>query len=894
MTMTAGTQFNHYTILGPLGAGGMGEVYRATDNKLKREVALKVLPPDFATDADRLARFQREAELLAALNHNNIAQIHGIESAGGITALIMELIEGPTLAERIEQGPFPPDEALNIALQICAALEAAHERGIVHRDLKPANIKLKNDGTVKVLDFGIAKAVEANHSSGRHSPTMVTPAVTESGVIMGTAAYMSPEQVRGKAVDARTDIWAFGCVLYEMLTGQPAFGGEDVMTTLARVLDRDTDMNSIPGTISPAVRHTIKLCLRKDPKKRVADIRDVRLALVGEFETVFSSPAAVATVIHPLWKRVLPLAGTATVALIVGGLAVFLLLRPPPQPVNRFSYALPATHTLRNTDRNVLAFSPSGRHFVYNTSQGLYLRTLGELEARLIRGTEETLKNPFFSPDGQAIAYWSVNDRKLKRIAISGGAPVVIADVANNLTGASWTHDDTILFGQENGGIYQVAARGGTPQLIIENQDGRYFGNPVMLPDGDTVLYTKGPVPGEIHARTLSTGASTLLIEGGGDAHYLSSGHLVYALRDGTLLAVAFDPAMLTISGGPVPLVQGILISTLTGSANYAVSANGTLVYLVSDVMRQTTLVWVNREGSEEAIAIEPSNYIYPRIAPDGKRVALDDRNTANDLWVWDFSAATRTRLTVGETGGSYGIWTADGTRIAYAPVNAKTMGLKAANNTGQITSVSDYIATGGGDPSPYFFSPSGEALVFRNGGTAFTNDDIGMITVGSAAEPVWLLREPYIERNAELSPDGRWMAYQSDESGQFEIYVRPFPNVDDDRVQVSNAGGMKPLWSRDGRELFYLEADASAKVRMMALTLEPGAENFAFGTRSAILDWPYINYGHGRDYDVSLDGQRFLAIKSVSNTWHGEATAPQIIIVENWVEELKRLVPVE
>ncbi len=560
--------------------------------------------------------------------------------------------------------------------------------------------------------------------------------------------------------------------------------------------------------------------------------------------------------------------------------------------VTRFDYELPEGQSFRNTLRRVMALSPDGRHFVYNTSGGLYLRTMDELEARLLPGTASNITSPSFSPDGQSVVYEDRDSNELKRISISGGAPVVITGIDRNVRGLSWQADDSVLYGHAEG-IYRVAANGDTPELIIPVEEGTVVYGPEFLPDGDSVLFSVG-VPGEwdtaqIVSESLSTGEQRMLIEGGSDARYLPTGHLVYAFEDG-LFAVGFDLDSLTVSGGAVSLVQGVMraTGTISGAANYGVSEDGTLVYVAGGAAQLRSLVWVDRAGREEAIPAEPSaEYRYPRISPDGTRAVVDDWNRDRDLWVWDFMSETRSRLTIGQSGGSYPVWTSDNERIVYGS-GTGDIDWKAANNTGTPERLATGVATLGSDPpSPYFFSPSGTELVFRDQGNPETNDDIGMIVIGGDAEPVWLLREPHIERNAELSPDGRWMAYQSDESGRFEIYVRPFPNVDDDRVQVSNASGLKPLWSRDGRELFYLELGPPE--RLISVSVETTETDFSFGARTPILDWSYLGvFDEGRTYDVSLDGQQFLAIK-VGGT---EGRTPQIIVVQNWFEELKRLAP--
>ena len=619
MALTAGTRLGHYDVTALIGEGGMGQVWQATDTQLGRQVALKILPDAFASDPDRLARFQREAQVLASLNHPNIAQIHGIEEAQGTRALVLELVEGPTLADRIARGPIPLDEALPIARQIAEALEAAHEAGVIHRDLKPANIKVREDGTVKVLDFGLAKALQPEAGGDPSESPTLTAAATRAGLIMGTAAYMSPEQASGAAVDKRADIWSFGVVLFEMLTGRRTFEGETVSHVLAAVLKTDPEWATLPSGTPAAIDRLLRRCLAKERRKRVPDIAVARI----EIDDAIEAPVTEATdagAAPPLqvWQRPMPLAVGMVALLVVTGL-VGRSLRSSPEPgaVNRFNYVLPADHLPRRGDNNIVALSPDGRSFVYNTVDGLYLRTMGELEARLIPGTEEDLANPFFSPDGQSVAYWTAAGNQLKRIAISGGAPVVIAD-ASIPYGASWTTDDTILFGQPEG-ILRVSATGGTPEVLIPSEAGERLDGPHLLPGGDSVLFSAGTTSWSaalIVVQSLSSGERTVLVEGGSDARYLQTGHLVYA-RGGGVFAVALDLDRVTVSGGEVPLVQGVRMgSGATGTANYGVSDEGTLVYLRAGTAPERTLVWVDRAGREEAIGVPPGGYRYPRISP--------------------------------------------------------------------------------------------------------------------------------------------------------------------------------------------------------------------------------------------------------------------------------------
>ena len=894
MPLIVGTRFGSYEVAGSLGAGGMGEVYRARDTTLEREVAIKVLPESFANDANRVARFDQEAKTLASLNHPNIAQIYGLERSAGATALVMELVEGPTLADRIAQGPIPADEALAIAMQIAAALEAAHERGIIHRDLKPANVKLRPDGAVKVLDFGIAKALDTRITSGPQAPALTTPAMTQAGIVLGTAAYMSPEQARGKAVDQRADIWAFGCVLYEMLTGQPAFGGEDVLVTLARVLDRDTNMSSLPAMIAPAVRHTIKLCLEKDPRKRLHAIGDVRLALEGRFESELPRDVASAAS-RAFWRRAWPLAASAVLAGAIVGGVIWGAMRPASRPMNRFAHVIPSDHVFRNTGRPVLTVSPDGRYFAYNTTRGIFLRSMDELDARLIPGTDEDLRGPFFSADGKSIGYFTIGSI-LKRISLSGGAPVVVATGRGNAPiGAFWGSDGTIVFGDMDG-VYRVPATGGVPELVLgsEGRNTQYAG--ALLPGGDSVLVTERNSAGadwdaaEVFAYSLSTGERTTLINGGAGAQYLPTGHLVYTLGT-TLFGVAFDAATLTLSGGPVPLVQGVMrASNFTGAANFGVSNDGTLVYVRGDSATfRNTLVWVDRDGREEPIDVPPRTYIYAQLSPDGTRVALDSRDDENDIWIFDLARETLQRLTFDPGLNRSPVWSPDGTRVAFTREidSAEAAYWQAADGSGAAERLTEGAGTAAAVAFPSGFLPDGSALLYSIG-----TNDVGMVSIGGTPAEASIIAGTANEHNPVVSPDGRWLAYQSNESGRYEIYVRPFPQIDAGRWQISTNEGTRPEWSADGSELFYFKEDAGSGAAVISVAVESG-ETFRPGTAETLFSGPYLAGQSLRGiYDVTEDGQRFLLVKRVEGG--SNAPAQSIVIVENWLEELERLVPTE
>jgi eukaryotic-like serine/threonine-protein kinase len=712
-----GTRVGCYEVITLIGQGGMGEVYRATDTNLKRTVAIKVLPQAVAADPERLSRFQREAEVLARLNHPNIAQIHGLERSDGTTALVMELVDGPTLADRIAQGSISLDEALPIAKQIAAALEAAHEQGIVHRDLKPANIKVRPDGTVKVLDFGLAKALgpaDAISQSITESPTITSPAMmTGIGMLLGTAAYMSPEQARGRAVDKRTDIWAFGAVFYEMVTSRRAFAGDDVSDVLASVLAREPDWTMLPAGLSPVLATYIKRCLQKDRKQRIRDIGDVSLALEGAFESEAPRPARAAA--QPVWRRALAVAVTAIVTALIMGLVVWRLWpSPDPRSAVRFDYVLPEGQQFQTTQRPVIAISPDGRFFVYQTSEGLYLRSMDNLEPRLIPGTSESLTSPFVSPDGQWVGYFAATGQ-LKKIAVRGSTPVTLC-AATTAFGASWARDNTILFGQ-NVGIKRVSANGGEAELIIPAGDGEQVYGPQLLPDGRSVLFSvtknQGPTrwdEAQVVVQSSSSGERKVVVQGGSDARYLPTGHLVYALRD-SVFGAAFDATHLMIRGGAVPLVQAVqrTLGVSAVASNYAVSDHGTLVF-VPGVESTRSFVWMHRNGTTEAIgSIPPGTYEDLRLAPDGGRV-LATRD--GDIWIYDLASGRSSRVT--RDGSSLmGVWNPTGSQVAYS--SAKGGNLEAWITSSDGSGQPQQLTSLGGQVHVDSWSPDGHTLTLHH-----------------------------------------------------------------------------------------------------------------------------------------------------------------------------------
>jgi serine/threonine protein kinase/Tol biopolymer transport system component len=873
-----------------IGRGGMGEVYKAKDQKLGRDVAIKVLPEEFAKDADRVARFQREAKLLASLNHPNIAAIYGLEESDGTHFLVLELIEGDTLADRLKRGAISVEESLKLALQIAEALEAAHEKGVIHRDLKPANIKVTPDGKVKVLDFGLAKAYagEREEVNLSNSPTL-SDAATQQGVILGTAAYMSPEQARGKSVDRRADIWAFGAVLFEMLAGRAAFSGKDVTDILAAVIRSEPDWATLPANLHSRLREILERCLEKETNDRYHDISDVKV----DIRRVLTDPSGV--LVRPaateaLWSksRMLLWAAITLILVIIAGVVVWNLKKPELRQVIRFEYNLPEGQQFVTTLLPVLAVSPDGKQFAYGTTKGLYLRSVDELTAKLIAGTEGPTMQPFFSPDGKWIGYYS--DGKLKKIAINGGAPVVLCGVAPMLAGASWNQDNTIIYGHLTQDIMRISANGGTPEIIIKGKS-EVLIFPQMLPGGKSVLYTAAASTAQFRlmVQPLKSGEPKELFAGG-VARYLPTGHIVYILpNNNNLFSVPFDLDTFEVKGGPVPLIENVLGSGM----QYAVSDEGTLVYMPGTgpgAAPGRTLVWVDRNGKEEPLGTPPNNYMYPKISPDGSRVAVTIGGSNSDIWTWDLVRKTLTRLTFDEKPEIQSIWTLDGKRIVFASGQTSNNDIcwKAADGTGdveKIGSVPDRTLM------PWSFSSDGKTLVLQEVlGEAIV--DIGMMSMeGDHARKLLLHSEKFINVQPKISPNGRWMAYASNESGKNEVFVRPFPDVNKGRWQISTAGGSAPLWSPNGRELFYLSNENA--VVATPVETEP---SFSPGTPKVLFQSIYAtsNTTSGTPWDISPDGKRFLMIKEPGTVTSGSGIPLKINIVLNWFEELKQRVPVK
>jgi eukaryotic-like serine/threonine-protein kinase len=907
MAIQSGTHIGPYEILSAIGAGGMGEVYRARDPKLGRDVAIKVLPEAFARDAERMARFQREAKVLASLSHPNIATIYGLEDSGSTRALVMELVEGPTLADRIKAGPIPVDEAVRIARQIADALEYAHERGIIHRDLKPANVKVTSDDAVKVLDFGLAKALEGDPSSIdiSTSPT-ISRMATMQGVLLGTAAYMSPEQAKAKSVDRRADIWAFGCVLYEMLTGKQAFTGETVTDTLACVIKEEPDPSKLPAATPMRVRVLLQRCLQKDPKQRLRDIGDARISL----DEVLSGAPDLAPMgraegaVGPFWRRVLPWAlfGVTAIAFaVLGGVYLRVVKMPKSVEPMRLEITVPEKVTLGPA----LGLSPDGRQLVFAAigPDGvirLWIRSLDSGEAHPLPGSEttRTVPPPFiWSPDSRYIAFDAGG--KLKKIAVSSGATEMLCDLQETAVGGSWNAEGVVIFGQTNGGLMRVSANGGMPSplttLDLSRAEGAHF-LPSFLPDGRHFLYLRvGSKPenngiyiGSLDAKPEEQDRRRLLAINS-DAIYAPSsdpsfGQLLF-VRDGTLIAQPFDARRLELSGEPATVAERI--GTYSTFGLFSISKNGILVYRTSGGGGEFQLTWFDRQGKVLGTAGERALYSTPALSPDGKRavvrrVDLQSIPPKDDLWLVDFSRATTTRFTFGSVRAEYPIWSPDGNRIIFV-----------SGSNPDARYLYEKPASGAGDEEPLLKSSelNFPSNVSRDGRfllyTAVdpkTKYDLWVLPFKGDKKPFPFLRTEFSEVDAHFSPDGHWVAYGSDESGDFEIYVRRFspePTAKGSdtggKWQISYGGGTEPRWSGDGKELYYLTRDSKVMVVEVSTS-----SVFQAGTPKLLFQAPQQFERTVGDYTV--DGKRFLFLVPAEQTRQAPFT-----VVLNWPSLLKK-----
>lgn len=978
-----GSRIGVYDVLAKLGEGGMGQVFRAVDTKLKRHVAIKLLPPDMATDAERLARFTREAEVLASLNHPNIAAIFGLEDAHGVTALVMELVEGQDLAARLARGPLPLDEVLPIARQIAEALEAAHDQGIIHRDLKPANIKVREDGTVKVLDFGLAKAVQrgvaspsapaagsdalstlytppsgagdgsdsertriassdafgtAHDPSGSahdpsDSPTVVTPrarsgsgpgsgsgsgsgsggvGVTSAGIILGTAAYMAPEQARGSVLDKRADIWSFGVVLWEMLTGVRLFERAGVVATLQAVLREEPDWNALPADTPPLVRKLLRRCLERDRRKRLDSAAAARLDLDEAMSAGPHLPPPVVVVPTPAskpgltWGRAVPAIGTA---MMVSALAVWGLMRDQAttQPLTQVAVLVqPAAHIALGAferarpTRTALAFSPDGRTLVFagtaGTTTQLFARGLASDAATPLAGTEGAV-GPFFSPTGQWIGFWA--DSKLKKVPASGGPVETICEAPSpgGVYGATWGDKDTIVFApglvNGTGGLMKVAASGGTPEALttVDTTKERAHLLPFWLPDESALLFTVSA------ATDLSTEASVVvqptdggerrtLVAEGADGRYLPTGRLLY-MHLGTLMGVAFDASSLTVSGTPVVLRDNVMqavntrsTNAETGAGQFAVSNDGALAFLSGglspDLMR--TLVWVDRTGVETPLDETVGSFWYPRVDIDATHVAYSkSRHNARamDVWLYDVARKASTRLTSDGDNGAP-VWSPDGTQVLFRRGSGSDASLQLLPVDGGAAQRID---------APGFLRPSSWSRATQTVAVTDPTGKLFALPMQGSHTMTPLLPGTFALAWPDLSADGKWLAYVSDESGRNEVYVQAWPGTGR-KFRISTNGGVEPVWSRDGRELFYREpdADGGSGGLFIAVPVQAGA-TFSAGQPRTLFTGPYASSTSIRNFDVTPDGRRFIMVKGEDDN---EPPVTAVSLVLGWTAELE------
>jgi Tol biopolymer transport system component len=863
MTLSTGARIGPYEIVAPLGAGGMGEVYRARDTRLARDVALKVLPELVAADSERVARFEREAKTLASLNHPHIAHVYGFEQTAGSAALVMELVEGHDLAERLARGPLPLDEALHIAIQVAQALEAAHEQGIIHRDLKPANIKVRGDGTVKVLDFGLAKALEpvsgatGAASEAPNSPTITSPAVmTARGVVLGTAAYMSPEQARGKSVDRRADIWAFGVVLYEMLTGRAMFAADTVSDTIAALLTREPPLDALPPNTPPSVRRVIHRCLQKDPARRYHHIADARI----ELEQASDEPTAAVAAPHAPARRVgwisavAIAAASAAVTAIIGWLA----FSRPTEPPRRYSFTIPGAGF--NTV-SFAAISPDGRSIAYspNVHAGpfrLFVRTLDGFDEREITSGQNTGFNPFFSADGRWLAYFA--GTTLYRVPLSGGSAERLGTILPGLPSGVWADDGTIVvsapFRVENVLKITLARLSSTGafEALTTPETGEAHQQPDVLPGSKTVLFTVATAKmASIAAVPLTGGKPRIIVADARRPRYVLSGHLIFQRpSSGDLMSVRFDPSRLTIAGEPTRIAAAAYV---TDAAAFDVSREGTIIYSApTDTTAEAgfTAVMVDRTGAETTVVAEKGSWSEPRISPDGRSLVIRNIAAPNcDLWSVDLQRGTKTRVTF-EGDNHNPSWRSDGQLTWGSDVDGRR-GIRIARADRRDRPSA--LAEAANERVPESWSPDRTRLAFTESHPV-TGQDIWLLSVASG-ETRPFANSGFKEDQARFSPDGRWLAFVSNESGRDEIYVQP---VDGDgaRLQVSVDGGHSPLWAPNGRELFFVEGLALMSVSVDVRPARPDVSR-----PQKLLGGSYVWERIG-NFDITPDDTRFVFVR--------------------------------
>jgi eukaryotic-like serine/threonine-protein kinase len=883
MAISVGEKLGPYEILSAIGAGGMGEVYKARDTRLDRVVALKLLPDAFLRDRERMVRFEREARVLASLNHPGIAALYGFEQNDGIPFLVMEYVPGETLS-----GPMPADDAITIARQIAEALEAAHESGIVHRDLKPANIKLTPEGRVKILDFGLAKALENPMAENARSQlvTLTAPA-TESGVIMGTPAYMSPEQAKGKSVDRRADIWAFGCVLYELLAGQRAFKGDSQADTIAGVLSREPDWNALAADIPVRTRQLLRRCLKKDPHDRLRDIGDARLELT---ELLTDAPAATER------RQRSTILGTLAAVIAVVALAVLALVwrrmdSPLVRPVTRTVITLSPGERLAVDLFPALALSPDARRLVYvATKDGrrqIYNRPLDRFEATPIPGTEGGV-SPFFSPDGQQIGFLA--DGKLKTLTLNGGLPTTLVDLGD-LRGASWGSDGSIVLtpsGAMGEGLSRLAVTGRALRSIKPpdiNRPQKTERWPDLLPGGRAALFSEygseSVEQAPIGLAMLDSGERRMLRVTGSSPRYATPGYLLYG-RGGDLLVAPFEITNLEISGESVSLENAVMTDAQTSAVQFSV-AGDTLAYIPGGIrMPERSVLLVDRRGETRSLLEARRPYLYPRLSPDGTRLAFGISEGSNrHVWIYDLNRKTTNRLTFGGGNSLTPVWSPDGKRVVF--ISDRGSGMQNLYWTQSSGGASEErLTTSLLSQNPASWSPDGKWLLYQELDPN-TSYDIWVLPVSGSSpserKPRPWLRGPYAERQPQFSPDGKWVAYTSNETGRYEVFVQAFDPAAGGKRQISTEGGMEPTWSRNGRELFYRNVG-----RMMVVDVST-KPSFAHGSPKLLFEGHYFMGPSVANYDVTADGQHFVMLQPVDSS----TGSTQIHIVQNWQAGLKR-----
>ena len=863
MSLTPGARIGPYEIVRAIGAGGMGEVYRARDTTLHRDVALKIVPDAFAGDPERLARFTREAQVLASLNHPNIAAVYGFEDR----ALVMELVDGEDLSERLARGPLRPGEALPIARQIAEALEAAHEQGIVHRDLKPANIKLRPDGVVKVLDFGLAKAMDPPsgvHGDRSNSPTITTPAMTKMGVVLGTAAYMSPEQAKGLPADKRSDVWAFGCVLYEMLTGARLFQSVDVAETLAAVHTRDPDWSKLPADVPRAVRSLLRRCLERDRPKRMADVAGALFALDEALDTAAASSLPAAS------SRSRVASAGWLVAAVVGvtaAIAIVSVLRRAPAagPMTRAQIVTPPTD-----EPLAVALSPDGRSLVFqarsNGRTRLWLRRLESDEDKPLDGTDGLVFSyPFWSPDGSSIGFFA--NGVLKRLDLASGFVRTVASAPNPRRGA-WNAGGLILFGASAGPLKIVAADGGAVReatTLMPGQSSHRF--PQFLPDGRHFLFLAlgAQDAAGVYLGSLDDKAVTRLFDGDAAFAFLPPSHLLF-IRQGALWAQKLNVASAKMEGDMLPVAPRALAhSQINGYGALSASTAGSIAYRTAGERRQ--LIWLDRTGREAGV-LGPSDDAQlgiPRLSPDGRVIAVARTVSGNtDVWIVDAVRGGRRRLTFGPGVDAFTAFSPDGSLIAYMSDPGNTLSDLYERRTDGTGAETVTLATPENE-TPADWSPDGRYLLYR-GESAKTDYDLWALPRFGDRKPFPVAQTTFEEDDGRFAPDGRWIAFQSNETGQNEIYVQPFPGPGP-KIQVSVGGGRSPRWPRASRELFYLGPEN----RVMAVSITARGSTISGDAPRGLL-----NLHEGDSYDVAPDGQRFLVNRVVGDV-------SPVTIVLNW-----------